>query len=241
MRVLVTRPVDASRRTAERLAAMGHQSVVLPLTQPEHHPDDVLEALHQPHSAIVLTSAEAVRVLRSLGDRLHPYLHQPVFAVGEATASAARDVGFASVEAAAGTAASMIDLLADRLRVLTIRHPLLYLAGTPRAPTLEEGLTANAVSFVTIEAYAMTWTQMDEESLAAALDAPVDAILLYSRATAERFFDLLQTSRRLDWLGSIRILCLSGNVAEAVPSSLQAAVAIAAQPDEDSLLSLLSS
>ncbi|MCJ8520193.1 uroporphyrinogen-III synthase [Pseudorhizobium tarimense] len=242
MRVLVTRPADSSRRTAERLSAVGHQPIVLPLTEPEHHPDDVLEALRQLHSAIVLTSAEAVRVLHSLGNVLHPYLSGPVFAVGEATASAARELGFEEVRAADGTAIGMLDLFRGELRALTANHPLLYIAGNPRATTLEDGFADHAIPFETVEGYRMKPVAIDEDMLAAALEAPpLDAVLLYSRATAERFFGLPLRPKQIEMLATARILCLSSNVAEAVPSALQANVTVAARPDEYSLLALLSS
>ncbi|HEX2146120.1 MAG TPA: uroporphyrinogen-III synthase, partial [Pseudorhizobium sp.] len=225
MRVLVTRPQQASHSTAEKLRALGHQPVLLPVTRPEHHPDDVLEGLRHPHAAIAITSAEAVRVLRSLDVRLQPYLNDPVFAVGGATASAARAAGFKAVEAAEGTAASMITMFGDRLRRITADSPLLYVAGHPRGPTFEDGLARLGIPFTTIEGYWMKPLAVDEATISAALnEPPVDGVLLYSRATAAHFFDLTSTSRNMEVLHRTRILCLSPNVAEAVPAALKARV-----------------
>lgn len=150
MRVLVTRPEEASHRTAKRLETMGHRPVVLPLMRAEHHPDDVLEGLRSPHAAIAITSAEAARVLQSLGQKTYPYLSVPLFAVGEATAMAARNAGFTAVEAAEGTASSMIARFGEGLRRITARHPLLYLAGNPRTVTFEAGLTDLELSLIHI-------------------------------------------------------------------------------------------
>ncbi len=240
LRVLVTRPEEASLRTAKRLETMGHRPIVLPLMRAEHHPDDVLEALRHPYAAMAITSAEAVRVLQSLGQKIRPYLEVPILAVGEATAMAARHAGFTAVEAAEGTASSMIALFGERLRQMTSHHPLLYVAGFPRTATFEAGLTDLEIPFLTVEGYRMLPLPVDEAILSAALQPmPVDAVLLYSSATAKRFFELPLTKQSLDVLRHTRILCLSENVAHVVPAPLQDAVVVADRPDEDSLFTLL--
>jgi uroporphyrinogen-III synthase len=81
---------------------------------------------------------------------------------------------------------------------------------------------------------------VDQATLSAALgQRPVDVVLLYSRATADCFFALPLQERELDVLSRARFLCLSPNVAQAVPVSLQDLVTIADHPDEESLFALL--
>lgn len=240
MRVLVTRPENASRRTATRLKSLGHETVILPLMEAHHHAEAVREALQRPHAALAITSAEAVRVLEILGDELAPHLDAPVFAVGEATAAAARAAGFRSVEAAEGTGASMVDAFSDRLRTLTSRHPLLYLAGTPRSPVFEEGLAARAIPLTAVTSYTMTPLPIPEDAISAALQTlPLQVILLYSRQTARVFFGLSPSPESLPNVRGSRILCLSENVADEVPVSLRPNIRIARSPDEDSLFALL--
>lgn len=240
MRVLVTRPEEASHRTAAKIAALGHQAVLLPLMEAEHHPQAALDALRQPHAAVAVTSAETARVLRTLGGELHPHLRDTVFAVGDATADALRAIGFASVQAAEGTGASMVEYFRPQLRQLTSRHSLLYLAGQPRSPVFEEDLEAAGVPVTTVVSYTMRPVSIPEAVLSSALEQPpVDVVLLYSRATALRFFELPLSEDSLMVLSRSRILCLSDNVAQAVPKALKGNLATAASPDEDSLLALL--
>lgn len=240
MRVLLTRPQAASGETTKRLRELGHQPILLPLMQAEHYLGPTLEGLQKSHAAIALTSAEAVRVLQALGPQLVAYLETPVFAVGDATASAARAAGFEKVEAAGGTAASMIALFGHRFRSITSQQPLLYIAGNPRTATFEAGLAELEIPFFTVEGYAMKPLHVDEPALSAALEnPPVDVVLLYSPATAKCFFSLPFTARGWNVLRRSRILCLSHNVARAVPASLQTMVAVSERPDEDSLLALL--
>jgi uroporphyrinogen-III synthase len=66
-----------------------------------------------------------------------------------------------------------------------------------------------------------------------------DAILFYSRQTAEDFFRTIKAHMSPDGLAGMRFLCLSKSVAEAVPAPLQSATSIARMPEERSLLSLL--
>lgn len=240
MRVLVTRPEGGARRTAERLGGLGHVPVLLPLMVAEHHPGAVGEALRQPHAALAITSAEAVRALKSLGSALTPHLHEPVFAVGEATALAARQAGFTDLRIAEGTGASMVALFGGEIARLTGAAPLLYFAGTPRSPDLEAGLAGLGVALRVAETYTMHPLPIDQQTADTALrHPPVDAVLLYSRQTAQRFFEVAASGEAMDALRHVPLLCLSGNVADAVPDGLRGNVRVAARPDEDSLLALL--
>ena len=97
MRILVLRPEPAASRTAARLAARGHETVILPLSKAEHALEEVRMALAEPHGALAITSAEVTRLLGRLGDGLRPHLATTLFAVGASSARAARDIGFANV------------------------------------------------------------------------------------------------------------------------------------------------
>jgi uroporphyrinogen-III synthase len=240
VRVLVTRPEEAARKTAAKIAALGHHAVILPLMAAEHHPQAALDALRQPHAAVAVTSAETARVLQALGGEVHPYLQDTVFAVGDATADALRATGFASVQAAEGTGASMVERFRPQLRQMTSQRPLLYLAGQPRSPVFEEDLEAAGIPVATVVSYTMRPVPITEAALSSALETPpVDVVLLYSRATALRFFELPLSEESLIVLSRSRILCLSENIAQAVPKALESTVETAASPVEDSLLALL--
>jgi uroporphyrinogen-III synthase len=71
------------------------------------------------------------------------------------------------------------------------------------------------------------------------LDARADAVLLYSRQTAIRFFSLPFLRQHPSAFARTRFLCLSEAIAEVIPASLHSYVDIADMPDEDSLLALL--
>jgi uroporphyrinogen-III synthase len=236
MRVVVTRPENSARRTAERLQDLGHQPVLLPLTKAIHHPGAAAVALAVPHAALAVTSGEAVRVLSLLGERLTPYLGQTLYAVGGTTAKAAEESGFRNIRPGAGTGAELAELIASYAS--TFDAPFLYLAGKPRSPKFEDGLRTNDVPFVTAEVYEMTPIAYDEVFLRSVLlDPPVDAVLLYSRENARLFCDF--AAPHLTELASLQFVCLSDNVAEIIPREFHRNIKIASHPDEDGIFALL--
>ena len=88
MRVLVTRPREDAAGLAEALTARGCEAVLEPLFHVEFMDTAALD-LSGVH-AFLLTSANGARAL----SRRDVSRELPVYAVGDATASAARDAGF---------------------------------------------------------------------------------------------------------------------------------------------------
>ncbi|MCW0019852.1 uroporphyrinogen-III synthase [Rhizobium sp. BT-226] len=235
MRVLVTRPAHSATRTAQRLRDMGHEPLLLPLRQPLHDSYAAADALATTSGAIAVTSAEAIRVLSALGEQLHPHLARPLFAVGETTADEARSLGFRSVASSRGNGGDLADLVAAEKP-----GSLLYLAGTPRAEAFERRLRELGIHFSVAECYRMQPTAPDPAEIDAIVaNGYPDAILFYSRQTAEDFFRVPELRSALLEHSAARLLCLSEAVAQAIPTALKKTVLISPMPDEKSLLSLL--
>jgi uroporphyrinogen-III synthase len=117
--LLVLRPEPGAAATFARALAAGLQPVATPIFNAApvawEAPDPAA------HDALMLTSANAVR---HAGPALGLYRALPAYAVGEATAVAAIDAGFADVRVGASDAAALVALMAgDR-----IARPL-HLAG----------------------------------------------------------------------------------------------------------------
>lgn len=242
MRVLVIRPQEQARKTAARLKALGHMPVVVPLAEPVHDGEATLSALSTHHSAIAITSSEAARVLLSIGDALDRHLLTTVFAVGTATARAAAEAGFRTVLSPdGGDGNSLADLIIDHWRDYgTPPDPLLYLAGTPRSKSFEARLDAVGVSYQTTECYRIEPIRPERAELEPVLlGAQMDAVLFYSRESALRFFALPLVAEHLDRLDRTIFLCISRNVATAIPHRFKKSVVIADTPTEADLLDLL--
>src|SRR6267378_605150 len=132
MAVLVTRPHPDDEATASALRARGFEVLQAPMLRFEPVPFHDDADAH--YGAIILTSANALRAIASQleGSRL---LKLPLFAVGEHTASAARDAGFGEVIAARGDAGALRDLVRGGVKSKQLKKAstLLYLAGADLA------------------------------------------------------------------------------------------------------------
>lgn len=229
MRLLLTRPIEDSRRLARHLAAHGHEILVDPLLAIEHVPvpaaglDDV--------QAVILTSRHAAPALPATLAR------RPVFAVGEATARAARDQGASDVRTGSGDAAALARLAVDQLAPAAGR--LLHLAGSSTRPEPRLSLAAAGFLVTTVLAYRSHAATALAEATAAALEAGrLDAVLLFSPRTAALFAELAGRVRPARGFAALRLLCLSGEVASAC-RGLGGCVRVATRPDEAALLDLL--
>ena len=132
MRILLTRPEADARRSAQQLAALGHDAVIVPLFE------IVATGALQPDGAftrLLATSAHAFDVSHDTNDLKALRLD----VVGARTAAAARESGFSRVETAAPDAKSLAIAIA---RENALPQDFLYLAGRERHPDLEAALGA---------------------------------------------------------------------------------------------------
>lgn len=240
MRVLIIRPELQAMRTAEKLADLGHDAVIFPLFQPLHDLALCLEALQSRHSALAITSAEAVRCLQKLGPMLKPYLAEPVFTVGKATARMAREAGFTNVMSAAGNGHDLAAMVAGHTAGSVAGTPILYLAGAKRSGSFERTLRDNDIDCMTAEIYDMAPVPYTiEQQQAVLVNKPVDAAFFFSKENARAFFGLEVFRQSKEALRKTLFFCLSKNIAEAVPEEFENSAVVSLNPDEDELIDLL--
>lgn len=228
MRVVVTRPQADSERTAVALEALGHEVLVAPLMRIE----PVAVDLAGTWSAIVITSANALQAVPATDDGVKTL---PVFAVGDRSAEAARRAGFAEVSSANGDIKGLARLVAAR--AVGAKAPLLYLAGEDRAGDLVAQLAARGIEAEMKVVYRIV-AEVFPPVLAAALESgDVDAVLHFSRRSAELFVEGARSSGVAGPAEDVRHLCLSSQVAE--PLAGASRIAVAARPEEAGLIALL--
>lgn len=226
MRIVVTRPQADADRTAVALESLGHEVLVAPLMRIE----PIAADLAGTWSAIVITSANALQAAAA-----PEFKNLPVFAIGARSAEAARQEGFATVNAADGEMKDLVQLIAARSA--GSKTPLLYLAGEDRSGDLVGELGRHGIRAelkVVYQAVAEPFPPV----LAAALEAgDVDAVLHFSRRSAELFVDGATASGVAGPAEDVRHLCLSAQVAE--PLAGASRIAVAARPEEAALIALL--
>ena len=220
--VWVTRARPGADSTADRLRARGLRPLVAPLL-------GVRPLLWTPDldgvGALAFTSLNAVAAapagLAASG--------LPVFAVGDATADAARRAGFARVESASGDAADLARLVASRRAAFA--GDLLHLSAAEPASDLG-ALLAPAVRVRPAHVYETV--ALPAADAAHAAWPHLRAVLLHSPKAAAVF-----AATAGDWPGDhVRLLCLSPAVARRLEPTRRP-VLVAERPDEPSLLNLL--
>jgi uroporphyrinogen-III synthase len=210
-RVLVLRPEPGASATVDRAREVGLDVIAVPLFEVEpvawEAPDPAAS------DGLLLTSANAVR---HGGPELEKLRALPVYAVGEATAEAARQAGFDVV--AAGDA-GMDQLLASIEPDLR----LLHLCGEDRRETTEP---RHIVPIPVYRARAIPGPDLSVSRGAVAL--------IHSPRAGRRFAELAEDR------GSIAIAAISPAAADAVGGGW-ATVAAADRPTDEALLALAAS
>jgi uroporphyrinogen-III synthase len=247
MRVLVTRAAGDAARTAARLAERGHEALLAPVLSIEPTGDTPPAG---PWDGAILTSAHAVPALADLlaepsaghsanilpEQGAEPPAGRPVFVVGGRTAAAARAAGLPPVHVAEGEAASLARLVAAGLPPPSV---LLHVAGRHRKPEPEATLRDAGYPVLVWETYEAREASALPDAAADALrTGKLDAVLHYSRRSAECFVRLTEEAGLAAQARSIIHLCLSADVA--LPFRKGGfTVAVAAVPGEAALLALL--
>jgi uroporphyrinogen-III synthase len=232
MRLLVTRPEPDASDLAARLRAQGHTVLVAPLTQIVFATEPVGVATP---AAIAVTSRNGVRALASW-QGAKAWSDVTVYAVGAATAAAAREAGCPAVRSAAGDAAALAALIRHDFDAAA--GSILYAAARDRTVDLAAALPG--VSVTTVEAYAAeAVSRLDSNVIEAVRAGAIDGVLLFSRRTAEIFSELTLAAGVQAMLARTTLYALSSQVAQPLARLRPARILVASQPNEAGLLALV--
>lgn len=230
MRIWVTRSAPEAEATADRLRARGHAPLVAPvlnLRRTEGPPPSLAGV-----GAVAFTSRNAVTVFCELS----PERALPVFAVGDATARAAREAGFERVTSADGDVEALAALIAARCGELS--GPVLHAGASEPAGDLLGALTAAGVPCLQHASYRVEDAEIPLAATAALQARPVelDAILVHSPRAARRLaaFEPLETIAN-----DLQAFCISPAAAAPLRSLNFGRVTWAPLPNETSLLDLI--
>jgi uroporphyrinogen-III synthase len=227
MRVLVTRSAEDAARTAEKLAAHGHEACLAPVTRIVPTGDAMPV---DSYDALIVTSAHAEAALAGL-DR-----SKPVFAVGARTAEPLRAAGFANVTVAEGDAVSLSRLIRGTLPSgLTLLHVTAHHHKEEPAASLR----AAGFSVLQWQAYeAEAVGTLPDSAFEALRSGQISAALHYSRRSADLVIRLAGEAGLASSLLRLPHLCLSADVAAPLRSA-GATTLVAEEPSDEALLGLL--
>jgi uroporphyrinogen-III synthase len=231
MRVLVTRPLPDGERTAATLRGRGYDVLVAPLMQVK----PIAADLAGEWSAVIISSANALRAIDA--PQIASLTKLPLFAVGQRSADAAREVGFRDVRSANGDARDLIRLVASQADTSATS---LYLAGEDRAADLESELGKGGVRVRTVTVYKNVTLGYPPELVDALRNRKIDAVLHFSRRSAENYMNGAKASGLEQLAQAPQHFCLSAQVAEPLRTAgVVDQITVAPEPNEAALLALL--
>jgi uroporphyrinogen-III synthase len=233
VRILLTRPEPDAQRTATTLRAQGHDVINAPLLRIEPAANAQIGA--GPWAAVLITSANTAHAIVAHA-RVAPLRALPVFAVGRRSAEAMAAAGFAEVTSADGNVNDLASLVAARLQPAA--H-LLYLAGEDRSGDLAGDLRARGFAVETAVIYRAIAATSLPPAAADALASGIDAVLHFSRRSAEAYVDAARAAGMVANALKPVHFCLSAQVAEPLAHAGAADIRVAERPSEASLLALI--
>lgn len=216
-RVWVTRAEPGATRTAEALTALGFEPVVQPLLAIRFlAPELALDGV----DTLVFTSLNGVVAFAALT----PDRHWPVLTVGDATAVAAREAGFAKVRSASGAVADLANLIRE---TGVPGSMLLHVSARIAAGDLTRHV-GSAITVRTLIAYEAVET-------GCAMPEAIDAVLVHSPRAARALVAVLtpEVARRCT------AVAISDAAARPLRSLGLAALRVAAQPNDASVTAAL--
>jgi len=224
-RIWITRAQPGADVTAERVRALGHDAIVAPLLAVRvlNNVDVDLRGV----AALAFTSANGVRAFADVsGER-----SLKVFAVGAATAQAARQAGFKSVLSADGDVEALAEGIAVRRSEL--RGAVLHPGAAEPAGDLAGALEKHGVEARRLVLYETA--PVDLAAIDAATLAKSDAVLLHSPRAAQVLAKLLKAHPA----PQMRALGLSKAVVKPLARTRLAAKVFPPFPLEGALLNLI--
>lgn len=225
LKVWITRAEPGASRTAEQVRALGHEAFVAPLLQVR--PLAGAGADLAGVGALAFTSANGVRAFAALSSERD----LPVFAVGAATAAAARAAGFTHISSGEGDVAALAEAIAARRGDLAgaVLHP----APVEPAGDLVGDLSARGVPARAAAIYDTVPVPPTPELTARLRE--LDVVLLHSPKAARALAELLAAHPA----PHLRALGLSAAVLEPLAQTALASQDHPPMPLESALLNLL--
>ena len=219
-RVWITRAQPGAARSAARLTALGYEPVVAPLLRIRPLPEALGAAPDFASvAALAFTSPNGVTAFAALTPELRD---RPVFAVGNATAEAARDAGFTDARSAAGD----IHALARLIAASPVQGLILAPGAREPAGDLPALLPDRQVQRLPVYA-------AEETDVLGPAD--FDAVLLHSPRAARALAAILMPETAANRLA----VCISAAAAAPLAALSFTEIRTAETPDETSLLTAL--
>ena len=229
MRALITRPQEDAEALVAELHAAGIETFIEPLLNIAALPGAIAKL--DKVQAILLTSRNGARALAEITERRDV----PIYAVGDATAITARDLGFSHVDSASGDSVALAGLVEDRLNPQD--GALLHGSGTAVAGDLAGTLAAKGFTVRCETIYeAQPAAKLSAELQAQLTAGEIDVATFFSPRTTQSFVNLVNSAGIASACRAITAICISPAVARALGSMEFGDVRVASRPDASAMI-----
>ncbi|OYV40348.1 MAG: hypothetical protein B7Z80_04790 [Rhodospirillales bacterium 20-64-7] len=229
--VLITRPEPDASESAARVIALGFTPVVAPIFELRCLPDAL--PVSKGIAATVLTSRNAIGACP-------PFLHSlPAFAVGPATTKRAMQAGFRRVINGDANADALAALISRELspQAGTLLLPTAKGQGTQLAAVLRQG----GFRVLRRVAYEISrLSALPDRGAAALRSGEVAAALFFSTESAIHFVHLLISAGLEETTRDVEAVSISERPIMALRRLPWRRISVAAKPNQDAMLALLS-
>lgn len=226
--ILIARPEAEGQQTAARLQAKGYETILTPVLEIVPIKAALPAGAFQ---AILVTSAHAAPWLAAQASVAQS---TPVLAVGDRTAAILREAGFANVRSASGDRVALAALVRGAVaKDAAILAPV----GRDHHTDIPDGLRAEGYRVEAPVVYAANFADaLSAEAIAALRYDVADGVLHYSARSAAGFMSLVNRADIDPASLQLRHICLSQQVADALPASVRDQAVIAKSPDDDAMM-----
>lgn len=231
MRVLITRPEGRNEETAVTLASAGHDVVIAPLMKIVPVAYDAPDPKNL--QALVLTSGHAASKIDA-----KLYKDLPVFCIGNATATAAREYGFRAKNAGAGDAESLAEALSTILDLEG--KAIFYPCASDLAVPLDSLLATKGFKVEQRVVYSANPVSEVPANLAKALkEKKLDAAMFFSPRSAKVFADLVKEAGLSEWCKDVIAVVISRRTIPSLEGLPFSVIACPPRPDLNSMIAAL--
>jgi uroporphyrinogen-III synthase len=234
---LITRPHEDSQDLAGELQRRGYRPLIEPMLRIVFRAGPPLS--REGLQGLLVTSANGARALAArLGPAIGGWRDLPVWAVGDASAAAARACGFTLVENAAGDVSALAALVAERADPAA--GALLQAAAATLAGDLAGDLGRRGFRVEKQVLYdAEPARRLSDAALAEMRQGSVAVALFFSPRTAATFVRLARAASLAEASAGVTALALSPAVAASLADMPWRRLVVAEQPRQSALLAAL--
>lgn len=229
---LITRPIEDSERMRPLIEAIGFSTMIEPMLTIKR-----IKTARLPADAIqgyVVTSANGACALAAAGAKTD----LPLWAVGERTALAAADLGFAKIRFAKGDVISLASLLQSD--VDPEKGPLLHARGVDVVGDLAGMAQRFGLLILSVPLYKAEKTKSLSDPVKKALkDGLIACALFFSPRSAESFVTLAADADLSDACRRMEAVALSEAIVEKLRPLPWPEIHAPKEPRQDALLGLL--